>query len=151
MSHLLIFHLLSYNRSATSAWMDSLFFSTGQSVSSYAHFPWDVKPKVSLLLSLSPSLAVGEGCYCSGKWESLYKYSQGFLLRLNHQSTVTVQPKQLRVSSKPESRLTGEGLSETRRGWRGGRGTLEVREGREPGSCHSQTWGPQVGARPEWK
>lgn len=69
---------------------------------------WNQK---SVCLSLSPpSLAVGEGCYCSGKWESLYKYSQGFLLRLNHQSTVTVQPEQLRVSSKPESRLTGEGV-----------------------------------------
>lgn len=84
-----IFDIIYHHRYTSSSWMDSHLPQQDKMCPSMHTSPetWNQK---SVCFSLFP--LVGEGCYCSGKWESLYKYSQGFLLCLNLQSTVTVQP-----------------------------------------------------------
>lgn len=138
-SLLLTFNLFCY----ITPWIDSRLIQQEKMCPS-VHISLEMWNQKSVCLSLSLFLAVGEGCYCSGKWESLYKYSQGFHLPSQPPINSRCSAKQLRESNKPESRLTGEGLSQTHCGvgkWVRDSGWV----GEKPGNCHSQTWGHKWG------
>lgn len=120
--------------------------STGQSVSYYVHFPWDVKPKVSLPLS---HLVWGRVVIVLvNERVSINTPKASFSSQppINRQCSA----EQLREGNKPESRLRGK---EWGRVWlkyivrRSGWGTFEVREGEKPGNCNSRTRGHKWGWR----
>lgn len=123
-----------------------LFFSGPKSVLVHT-FPLKCETKSQLAtLCLSLSLVWGRVVIVlvNERVSSLYKYSQGFLLHLNHQSTVTVQPssweRAISLSQGYQGREGAGGGPDSNIPW--GRSeweTLHRRGNRERGGGHPLT------------